>query len=71
MKLQILPKPLKPEKQFNKLNDKLKYAAFLREKYSDKSLSYIVEQISTDNKISKSGLKHRLDKIVEIAESIG
>lgn len=59
---------LKKSGKFEQLNDKLKYAAYLKEKYPDKSLSYIADTtINTDSKITKSGLKHRLDKIIEIA----
>lgn len=63
-------KKLKKNGKFASLNDKLKYTANLRLKYPTESLDYISSVTSKDekNKISKSGLKHRLDKIVEIAE---
>lgn len=61
---------LKENGKFNNLDDKLKYVASLREKYPDKSLAFIVDKIPSDIKISKSGLKHRLDKIVDISENI-
>ncbi len=62
---------LKKNGKYNNLNEKLKYAIFLKEKYPDKSLSYIASTtINTENKITKSGLKHRLDKIIELANSI-
>lgn len=61
---------LKKSGKFASLNEKLKYTANLRIKYPTESLDYISSVTSKDekNKISKSGLKHRLDKIVEIAE---
>ena len=61
---------LKENGKFNNLDDKLKYVASLREKYPDKSLAFIVDKIPSDIKISKSGLKHRLDKIVDISENL-
>lgn len=61
---------LKKNGKFASLNEKLKYTANLRLKYPTESLDYIASMTSKDekNKISKSGLKHRLDKIVEMAE---
>ena len=61
---------LKKNGKFASLNDKLKYTAKLRLKYPTESLDYIASITAKDekNKISKSGLKHRLDKIIEIAE---
>lgn len=56
--------------KFNNLDEKLKYVASLREKYPDKSLAFIVDKIPSNIKISKSGLKHRLDKIVDISENL-
>ena len=61
---------LKEKGKFNNLDEKLKYVASLREKYPDKSLAFIVDKIPSDIKISKSGLKHRLDKIVDISENL-
>lgn len=63
-------KKLKKEGKFNSLDDKLKYVASLRERYQDKSLSYIASNMTNENKLSKSGLKHRLDKIMEIADEL-
>lgn len=60
---------LKESGMFNNLDEKLKYAASLREKYPDKSLTYIIENKDKSIKLSKSGLKHRLDKLIEIAEN--
>lgn len=61
---------LKEKGKFNNLDEKLKYVASLREKYPDKSLAFIVDKIPSNIKISKSGLKHRLDKIVDISENL-
>lgn len=55
---------------FDSLNDKLKYTANLRIKYPNESLDFISKQTENGNYISKSGLKHRLDKIIEIANKI-
>lgn len=61
---------LKEKGKFNNLDEKLKYVASLREKFPDKSLAFIVDKIPSNIKISKSGLKHRLDKIVDISENL-
>ena len=61
---------LKESGMFNNLDERLKHVASLREKYPDKSLAFIVDKIPSDIKISKSGLKHRLDKIVEMSENL-
>ncbi len=65
---------IKREGKFDKLSDKLKYTANLRLKYKNESLDYIsnITKKSNDKNdyISKSGLKHRLDKIVEYANSL-
>ncbi|MEG2310740.1 MAG: DNA-binding protein WhiA [Clostridia bacterium] len=55
---------------YDTLNDKLKYTIMLREKYRDESLQYISNMTKDSEYISKSGLKHRLDKIIEIANNI-
>lgn len=60
-------KKLKETDRYNKLPDKLKYTASLREKYKTSSLDEIASKTEGKNRISKSGLKHRLDKIVQIA----
>ena len=57
---------IKEKGKYDSLDDRLKEAASLREKYQDKSLEYLANIL----KITKSGLKHRLDKIVAIAEDI-
>ena len=49
--------------------EKLKYVAQLREKYPDKSLAFIASKTNVENKLTKSGLKHRLDKIIEISNN--
>lgn len=60
--------------KFDELSDKLKYTASLRLKYKNESLDYIskITKQSGNEKdyISKSGLKHRLDKIVEYANTL-
>ena len=56
--------------EFSKLNDKLKYTASLREKYPTDTLEQIATKTEGRNKVSKSGLKHRLDKLIAIAEEI-
>ena len=56
--------------KFNKLNNKLKSIAILREKYPEDSLDELSKKLSTSEKISKSGIKHRLDKLMEIANLI-
>mgnify|MGYP002527614538 FL=1 len=63
-------KKIKDFGKFERLEEKLKYVANLREKYPDKSLSFIAQKTNMENKLTKSGLKHRLDKIVEIANNI-
>ena len=56
------------------LNEKLKYTANLRLKYKNESLEYIsnlTKKSSNKNDyISKSGLKHRLDKIVKYSQEL-
>lgn len=61
---------LKKHNLYNSLNDKLKYTAMLREKYSNESLDYLSNKSREEKYISKSGLKHRLDKIIDIANKI-
>lgn len=57
---------LKAEDKFNELNPKLKEIASLRLKYPDASLDELAEKCSY--KISKSGVYHRLNKIIKLAE---
>ncbi len=61
---------LKKYGAYDRLNEKLKYTIKLRLKYKDESLDYISKKTSGDNYISKSGLKHRLDKIVKLASEL-
>lgn len=57
---------LKKDGKFDTLNSKLKEIALLREEFSDLSLEELATKCSY--KISKSGVNHRLNKIVKIAE---
>lgn len=59
-------KKLKKTNKFDTLNDKLKEIANLRIKYPDISLDELKDKCSY--KISKSGVYHRLNKIVKLAE---
>ncbi len=61
---------LKKQGKFASLNEKLKYTAMLRLKYPTESLDYIANKTAKDEKhrISKSGLKHRLDKLMTLAK---
>lgn len=56
-------KKLKENKKYNKLNEKLKEAAKIRMKYPEAS----IEMLAKELRITKSGMKHRLDKIVLIS----
>ena len=68
VKQQEAIKKLKSEDKFNELNPKLKEIAALRLKYPDVSLDELALKCSY--KISKSGVYHRLNKIVKLAEEI-
>jgi len=57
---------LKAKGKYNSLNDKLKEVASLRELHKEESLEYLANIL----KITKSGLKHRLDKIIKIADEL-
>ena len=57
---------LKNEDKFSSLNPKLKEVANLRQKYPEASLDELAEKCSY--KISKSGIYHRLNKIIKLAE---
>ena len=61
---------LKESGVFETLTDKLKYTANLRLKYPNESLDFISKKTCDNNYLSKSGLKHRLDKIIELANKI-
>lgn len=56
--------------RFSKLSEKLKYTASLREQYPTDTLEQIASRTEGKDKVSKSGLKHRLDKIIAIAEEL-
>lgn len=57
---------IKEKGKYDLLDNKLKEVASLREKYKEQSLEYLAGLL----KITKSGLKHRLDKIVKIADEL-
>lgn len=57
---------LKKAKKYNSINDKLKEAAKIRIKYPEDSLESLALKLG----ITKSGMKHRLDKIVKMSENI-
>ncbi len=63
-------KTIREKNRFASLNEKLKYTASLREKYPTATLEEISSQTEGKNKVSKSGLKHRLDKLIEIANNL-
>lgn len=56
--------------KFSSLSDKLKYTALLREENPTETLEQIASKTEGKNKVSKSGLKHRLDKLIEIAKEL-
>ena len=55
---------LKENKKYNKLDQKLKDVAKVRIKYPDESLESLARRLN----ITKSGLKHRIDKIILMSE---
>lgn len=61
---------IKKNNSFNKLDDKLKYVAELRIENPEASLEKLSEISLKQNKLSKSGIKHRLDKIIDISDGI-
>ena len=63
-------KKIKNNGRFSILSEKLKYTASLREKYPTATLEEISAKTEGKNKVSKSGLKHRLDKLMQIADEI-
>jgi len=63
-------KTIREKKRFAKLSEKLKYTAALREEYPTATLEEIASKTEGKDKISKSGLKHRLDKLIQIAEEL-
>lgn len=63
-------KKIKKSGKYESLDEKLKYVASLREKYKDKSLAFIAQKTKGTNKLTKSGIKHRLNKLMEISKNI-
>lgn len=63
-------KKIKNSGRFSMLSEKLKYTASLREKYPTATLEEISSKTQGKDKISKSGLKHRLDKLIQISKEI-
>ncbi|MNP59975.1 putative sporulation transcription regulator WhiA [compost metagenome] len=62
---------IKKNGKFKDLDDRLKYIAELRIKNKEASLDDLSKLTSGKNKLSKSGIKHRLDKLIEIAKEPG
>ena len=63
-------KTIREKGRFSFLNEKLKYTASLREEYPTDTLEQIASKTEGKNKVSKSGLKHRLDKLIQIANEL-
>lgn len=61
-------KKIRKAKKWDKLPDVLKEIAALREEFPEDSLKELGEK--TDPPIGKSGVNHRLNRIIEIAESL-
>ena len=61
---------IKRHNRFNTLDEKLKEVADIRIKFKDESIDFLSKELSKKEKISKSGVKHRLDKIIKIADSL-
>ena len=59
-------KRLRESGRFNSLPDELKKTAELREKYPEESLSDLV--LLYEGGISRSGLNHRMKKLVELSK---
>lgn len=59
---------IKNAKQWDKLPEVLKEIGFLREEYPEDSLKELGEK--TNPRIGKSGVNHRLNRILEIAENL-
>ncbi|MBQ6558059.1 MAG: DNA-binding protein WhiA [Clostridia bacterium] len=55
-------------KKWDKLPDVLKEIAALREEYPEDSLKELGEK--TDPPIGKSGVNHRLNRIIEMADNL-
>ncbi len=65
----VCNKKIKDAKQWDKLPDVLKEIAILREEYPEDSLKELGEK-NTNPPIGKSGVNHRLSRLVELAETI-
>ncbi len=63
-------KKIRNSGRFSMLNEKLQYTAMLREENPTDTLDQIALKTEGKNKVSKSGLKHRLDKLIAIASEI-
>ena len=63
-------KKIKKHRKFDTLNNRLKVVAVLREKYPNESIDFLAKKLSETEEISKSGVKHRLDKIIKIANEL-
>ncbi len=63
-------KKIRNSGRFSLLNEKLQYTAMLREENPTDTLDQIALKTEGKNKVSKSGLKHRLDKLIAIANEI-
>lgn len=62
---------IKRKGKFDELPEKLKNTASLRLKYKNESLESLSNITKSQNcYVSKSGLKHRLDKLIEIANKL-
>lgn len=61
---------LKKFNKFNSMPDRLKTIANLRTKHSQASLEELATIAKNHEKISKSGVKHRLDKIIELSQEL-
>ncbi|MCX8074644.1 MAG: DNA-binding protein WhiA [Clostridia bacterium] len=62
---------LKKKYKFFLLDEKLKYVANLRLENKEASLDKLASLTFGENKLSKSGIKRRLDRIIEISQDIG
>lgn len=67
VKLRLAIKKLRDEGRFDSLPEELRVTAELREQYPDASLSSLCTMF--EGGISRSGLNHRLKKIIEISEN--
>ena len=61
---------IKKHNKFESLNDKLKVTANIREEYPNESLEFLAGLLSKEEKVTKSGLKHRFDKLIDIANNL-